>query len=103
MKTFLISILILILTFGASIVAQEEDAKKKEEEKPKWDVNNPSSNMKQVSIDTDEGTWMSVDVSPDGKEIIFDLLGDIYSIPFSGGEAKTLTQGVAWDMQPRFS
>ena len=46
---------------------------------------------------------MSVDVTPDGKEIAFDLLGDLYSIPIGGGEAKALTTGVAWDMQPRYS
>ncbi|HSP94415.1 MAG TPA: amidohydrolase family protein [Thermoanaerobaculia bacterium] len=54
-------------------------------------------------IDTDEGTWMSLDVSPDGKEIVFDLLGDIYALPIGGGEARALTSGVAWDMQPRYS
>ncbi len=100
MKKFFIWLLIFTLTGTSSILAKEVE---KKEEKPKWDVNNPSSDMKEVSIDTDEGTWMNVDVSPDGKEIVFDLLGDIYMIPFSGGEAKSLTQGVAWDMQPRFS
>ncbi len=46
---------------------------------------------------------MSVDVSPDGKQIVFDLLGDLYVIPSTGGEAKRLTSGPAWDCQPRFS
>ena len=46
---------------------------------------------------------MSLDVSPDGNEIVFDLLGDIYSLPIAGGEARALTSGVAWDMQPRYS
>ena len=46
---------------------------------------------------------MSVDVSPDGKEIAFDLLGDLYTMPISGGEARPLTSGIAWDMQPRYS
>ena len=56
-----------------------------------------------VSIDVTEGTWMSLDVSPDGKEIVFDLLGDIYTMPIGGGEARALTSGIAWDMQPRYS
>ncbi|HSR67113.1 MAG TPA: amidohydrolase family protein [Acidobacteriota bacterium] len=46
---------------------------------------------------------MSLDVSPDGSQIVFDLLGDIYLLPMEGGEAQPLTSGMAWDMQPRFS
>ena len=46
---------------------------------------------------------MSLDVSPDGKEIVFDLLGDLYTIPIAGGEARALTHDVAWQMQPRYS
>ena len=73
------------------------------ENKPKWDVNNPGGPYKEVAFTTNEGTWMNVDVSPDGKEIVFDLLGDIYLIPSSGGEAKVLRQGLAFEVQPRFS
>lgn len=40
---------------------------------------------------------------PDGQRIVFDLLGDIYELPFSGGEARALTSGMAWEMQPRYS
>lgn len=69
----------------------------------KWDVNNPPGPSKQVSIDVEQGTWMSVDVSPDGETLVFDLLGDIYTMPISGGEAKSITSGMAWDMQPKFS
>ena len=46
---------------------------------------------------------MSLDVSPDGREIAFDLLGDLYVIPIEGGEARTISTGHAWDMQPRYS
>lgn len=73
------------------------------QEKPKWDVNNNGSPAKDVSFTVSEGTWMDVDVSPDGKEIVFDLLGDIYSMPFAGGEAKILRQGPAFEVQPRYS
>jgi Tol biopolymer transport system component/imidazolonepropionase-like amidohydrolase len=83
--------------------AKPAEAAEKKEEKPKWDVNNPPGLRYDVPIDVTEGSWLSLDVSPDGKEIAFDLLGDIYSIPISGGEAKALTSGVAWDMQPRYS
>ncbi len=73
------------------------------DDKPKWDVSNPPGPQHDVDIDVTEGTWLSLDVSPDGKEIAFDLLGDIYTLPIGGGDAKALTSGVAWDMQPRFS
>ncbi|HVR39983.1 MAG TPA: amidohydrolase, partial [Thermoanaerobaculia bacterium] len=78
-------------------------AEPKKDEKPKWDVNNPPGPKHDVAIDVTTGTWMSLDVSPDGKEIAFDLLGDLYTIPIGGGEAKSLTSGIAWDMQPRYS
>ncbi|MES2322234.1 MAG: amidohydrolase family protein [Pseudomonadota bacterium] len=69
----------------------------------KWDVNNPPGVAGKVDIDTRTGTWMSVDVSPDGKHIVFDLLGDLYLLPVAGGEAKPLTHSMAWEMQARFS
>ncbi|HEY9422609.1 MAG TPA: amidohydrolase family protein, partial [Thermoanaerobaculia bacterium] len=80
--------------------APQEVSEKKED---KWDVNNPPGPSTEVAIDVTEGTWMNLDVSPDGKEIAFDLLGDIYVVPIGGGEAKALTHDVAWQMQPRYS
>ncbi|HEX6134021.1 MAG TPA: amidohydrolase family protein [Longimicrobiales bacterium] len=50
-----------------------------------------------------KGTWMSVDVSPDGGTLVFDLLGDLYTMPFTGGSAARITSGIAHDMAPRFS
>lgn len=69
----------------------------------KWDVNARHGPGKDVPIDVTEGTWLSLDVSPDGKEVAFDLLGDLYTVPITGGEARALTSGHAWDMQPRYS
>lgn len=68
-----------------------------------WDVENPGAPFRDVPIDVKSGTWLSVDVSPKGDQVAFDLLGDLYVVPLSGGEARELTHGVAWDMQPRFS
>ena len=70
-----------------------------------WDVTQPDYSVAatQASLDVREGTWMSLDISPDGKQIVFDLLGDIYRIPFSGGKAEPLRSGLAWEIQPRFS
>ena len=72
-------------------------------EPPVWDVNNPPGTFKEVNFQTNEGTWMNLDVSPDGKDIVFDLLGDIYIMPVTGGNAKVLRQGYAFEVQPRFS
>jgi imidazolonepropionase-like amidohydrolase/Tol biopolymer transport system component len=84
--------------------AQEgEKAEDKKKDEKKWDVSADHGPTSEFELDTDEGTWMSVDVSPDGKEIAFDLLGDIYVMPITGGEAKALAGGMAWDMQPRYS
>ncbi len=82
----------------------EDPAKEKEKEKPKWDVANPPYPYDvNIPLDVSTGTWMSLDVSPDGREIVFDLLGDIYTIPIAGGQARALTSGIPWDMQPRYS
>ena len=56
-----------------------------------------------VSIDMTEGSWISLDVSPDGQTIVFDFLGDLFTIPIGGGTATQLTSGMAFDAQPRFS
>ena len=63
----------------------------------------PLKPTRTLSFTTDEGTWISTDVSPDGRTLIFDLLGDLYVLPIEGGEAKALTRGMAFDTQPRFS
>lgn len=74
-----------------------------ESEKPAWDVDAPPGPAVEAEIDVREGTWINLDVSPDGRQIVFDLLGDIFVIPSSGGEARQLTSGMAWDMQPRYA
>ncbi|SEE21315.1 amidohydrolase family protein [Polaribacter dokdonensis] len=80
-------------------------AQKEREKSKKWDVNNPHKewSYKTFQLKTDEGTWMNLDVSPDGKTIVFDLLGNIYKMPISGGNAEVLRSGLAYEVQPRFS
>ena len=69
-----------------------------------WDVSGPLGPAQgSLSMTTDEGTWMNLDVHPDGETIIFDLLGDLYLLPIAGGDAIRLTEGPAYDFQPRFS
>lgn len=74
-----------------------------QEKAPKWDVNNPMGPYQEYTFTLKEGTWMNLDVSPDGKTIAFDLLGDIYTMPITGGKATCIRQGLAWEVQPRFS
>ncbi len=56
-----------------------------------------------VRFSVTEGTWINLDVSPDGDSLVFDLLGDLYVLPMSGGQARRLTHGTAFDVQPRYS
>ncbi len=76
-----------------------------QETKPeaKWNVAAPPGPSREIPIDVRTGTWLSVDVSPDGKRVLFDLLGDLYELPIEGGEARALSTGMAYDMQPRYS
>src|SRR4051794_3160102 len=99
LRVLMASVLCSVLVVGQAPASPE----KPKDEKPKWDVNNPPGPRTTVQIDTRTGTWMNLDMSPEGDEIVFELLGDIYSMPIAGGEAKALTSGIAWDMQPRYS
>ncbi len=70
-----------------------------------WDVTLARGETRTVEFTTSEGTWMSVDLSPDGLWIVFDLLGEIYRVPRGGGDADILTgdAGVAVSYHPRYS
>ncbi|MFI5204682.1 MAG: TolB family protein, partial [Flavobacteriales bacterium] len=89
------SLLVISCMFTTMVHAQQKDKK--------WDVNKPGGPSKEISFETTEGTWMNVDVSPDGKTIVFDLLGDIYTLPVNGGKATCLRSGLAWEVHPRYS
>ncbi len=69
---------------------------------PTWDVNAPHGPQRRARLTVDEGTWMNLDVSPDGQRIAFDLLGDIYLLPIEGGKARRVLGGKAFEHQPRF-
>lgn len=91
------SLLATLLVAGITAQAQEKKSDKK------WDVNAPEGPHKLVQFTTSEGTWMNLDLSPDGKTIVFDLLGDLYSMPVTGGKANLLRGGHALEVQPRYS
>jgi Tol biopolymer transport system component len=56
-----------------------------------------------ISFTTDDGTNMSVDVSPDGRTLVFDLLGELYTVPVTGGNATQITKGMGINLQPVWS
>ncbi|MEM7101371.1 MAG: amidohydrolase family protein [Pseudomonadota bacterium] len=70
-----------------------------------------AEDSKDLSLDADttlefsinEATWMSIDVAPDGAQVVIEVLGDLYLLPIEGGEASRITEGLAFDSQPSFS
>lgn len=68
-----------------------------------WNVLAPPMDLKKVKISTNETTWSSLDISPDGKHMVFDMLGDIFIVDAKGGKAIALTQDFAWNIQPSIS
>jgi len=63
----------------------------------------PLTTDRTVEFTTREATWLSLDLTPDGRTIVFELLGDLYTLPFAGGSATRITDGLAYDAQPRVS
>ena len=94
---------VLVSLFFVVIIPLSAQSQSSKPAETKWDVNAKHGPTTEVEFETSEGTWMAVDVSPDGKWIVFDLVGDIYTMSSAGGEAKLLTGGPAYDVQPRFS
>ena len=85
------AILFILLSFGVVAASTE------------WDIGHTGQPYTDVEFTVTEGTWMSVDISPDGKTLIFDLLGDIYRMPVSGGDATLVHGGPAIERLPSFS
>ena len=56
-----------------------------------------------VHLQTNEGTWISLDVHPSGEKIVFEFMGNLFELPIEGGEATQLTSGMAFDAQPSYS
>jgi imidazolonepropionase-like amidohydrolase/Tol biopolymer transport system component len=95
---------LLLTLLAVPLAAQQGD---KDKDAKKWDVATAALGPTHaVAFETSEATWVNVDVSPDGRTVVFDILGDLYAMPIEGtgsGLATRLTNGQAFDMQPRFS
>lgn len=104
---FVISVFSLVYGMNATSVVADEattdtasiDTAKSEE----WDVATPAVPADTLRFTFNEGTWISVDVHPDGSRMVFDLLGDIFTMPIGGGEAVLLSGGLPYEIQPRYS
>ncbi len=79
---------------------QADESKPDEKKKEEGLILKPAS---KVQFTTDEGTWMSLDISPDGQTLVFDMLGDLYTLPAAGGEARKIIGDMSFEAQPRFS
>lgn len=98
-----LAVIILYLTTGSN----DALAQKKEADTSKFNQRTysdlPLKADRLLEFNTKEGTWISVDVSPDGKTIAFDMMGDLYTMPIEGGKATRITDGMAYDTHPRYS
>ena len=108
MTARLATILLAAAIAGSTVsgAAQKKQRPQKSPVKPPdvgKNINTPRPDAKTVTFETQQGTWMSVDVSPDGQWIVFDLLGDLYRLPVAGGAALAISRGPAYDHHPRFS
>jgi len=102
MRRTILSLLATSL-IAAPALAQEPQQSASPTIPARWDVSTPRGPTKSVEFETSEGTWMNVDVSPDGRTIVFDMMGDIYTMPIAGGRATLLLGGHAYETMPRFS
>ena len=105
MKRFSFFFFLFCLSTLLSITAGESpaDSSQTQPDFKNWQVDHQYGPADTVAFTLSEGTWMNLDVSPDGKTVVFDILGDIYTLPIEGGEATLLAGGLPYEVQPRFS
>ena len=96
----ILSALLFIAVLGA---AGAQSAQEKHEGQPAKKDGLTLQAARKIEFSTDEGTWISLDVSSDGQAIVFDLAGHLYTLGIDGGNAVPITSGFSFESQPRFS
>ena len=94
-------LMLILLGLFPLLAATAQESTTSPEKKGEKDL--PLKPERTLAFTADRGTWMSVDVSPDGQTLVFDLMGDLYTLPITGGTATALTHGLAYEVHPRFS
>ena len=94
-------LLIAALFLTPPVFGQDSDST--DTDKKSEDKDLPLEAARSVPVDLTSGSWISLDVSPDGQTVVFDFLGDLFTVPMEGGDAAQLTSGMAFDAQPRYS
>jgi Tol biopolymer transport system component len=103
LPALLCALLLMSCCFGLLRMRAQDVPSDKKPAEPKKEEGLILKSGGKVKFTTDEGTWMSLDLSPDGKMIVFDLLGDLYTLPVTGGEAKRIIGEMSFESQPKFS
>lgn len=98
-----VTALVALIALALPVLAQTVEENDSSARKARQDNGLPLVTTRSLDFTTDEGTWISLDLSPDESTIVFELLGDLYTIPVTGGEAIRVTSGQGYDMQPRYS
>src|ERR1700730_12733249 len=99
----LLTLLVVLAVPAVAAAVTGQNSSDEAKDPKKWSIEDIHGPRVPFEATVDEGTFMSLDVSPDGNTIVFDLLGDLYTLPMSGGTATRITNGPAWDCQPRYS
>ncbi|MEO8029094.1 MAG: amidohydrolase, partial [Bryobacteraceae bacterium] len=101
MRRILIPSLALCALFSAALSQDTPSDKKADKKSAKKGL--PLKPTRKIEFTTNEGTWLSLDVAPDGKTIVFELAGDLYTLPIAGGQANRITSGMPYDTMPVYS
>lgn len=102
-KSLKLFLMVVMALFTSEMAFAQDDAAESDTTETEELNDLPLEPGRTFTFNLDEGSWIALDVSPDGETIVFDFLGDLYTIPMEGGEATQLTEGMQFDSQPRFS